>query len=187
MPLDVTFSLSDRDLNRFKTIVQKARSEYSHKQIQADVERAAYRIVDVAIKSDIPDFIAQRLLKLKALLDMLKDSEWDASETERESILSAMAYFNDPVDLIPDHIPGIGFLDDAIFVEIITRELHIELQAYEEFCEFRHAKEDQLSADGIDLDQNREQWIKPKRDELHTAIKHARGESDGDEFVFQLI
>lgn len=187
MPLDITFTLSDRDLDRFKTIVQKARTEIRSPQNQMDVERAAYKLVDVAMNSDLPDFIAEGLLQLKVLLDMLKDSEWGVSDIERESIMSAMTYFSDPIDLIPDHIPGIGFLDDAMFVEIITRELHIELKAYNEFCEFRLAEEQRLSATGIDPDQNRDEWVRAKRDELQKEIKSARDEQIDDEFIFQLL
>lgn len=187
MPLDITFTLSDRDLDRFKTIVQKARSETTTNQSQADVERAAYKIVDVAMNSDLPDFIADRLLELKVLLDMLKDPDWGVSDNERESIMSAMAYFSDPIDLIPDHIPGIGFLDDAMFVEIIIRELSLELEAYNEFCEFRLAQEETLSAAGKDPSDNRDEWLGAKKDELHSRVKSARGLADDDEFIFQLL
>jgi uncharacterized membrane protein YkvA (DUF1232 family) len=187
MPLDITFTLSDRDLDRFKTIVQNARTETRSTQNQADVERAAYKLVDVAMNSDLPDFIANGLLQLKVLLDMLKDSEWAVSAGERESIMSALTYFSDPIDLIPDHIPGIGFLDDAMFVEIITRELKIELKAYNEFCEFRLVEEQRLSSAGLDPDKNRDEWVRAKRDELQGTIKTARGESDDDGFIFQLL
>ncbi|MFT6092193.1 MAG: uncharacterized membrane protein YkvA (DUF1232 family) [Pseudohongiellaceae bacterium] len=187
MPLDITFTLSDRDLDRFKTIVQKARTETISNQSQMDVERAAYKLVDVAMNSDLPDFIADGLLQLKVLLDMLKDDEWGVSEDERKSIMSAMTYFSDPIDLIPDHIPGIGFLDDAIFVEIITRELSIELKAYNEFCEYRLVEEEKLSVAGLDPDKNRDEWVRAKRDELQGKIKTARGESDDDGFIFQLL
>ncbi|MEQ8954243.1 MAG: DUF1232 domain-containing protein, partial [Gammaproteobacteria bacterium] len=135
-PLDITFTLSDRDLERFKAIVSKAKESTEGAQGQAEIEKAAYKIVDVAMSSDLPDFIAERLLQLKVLLEMMNDEEWGISEHEKAQILSAMSYFADPIDLIPDHIPGIGFLDDAMFVEIIIRELDDELEAYREFCDF---------------------------------------------------
>ncbi len=187
MPLDITFTLSDRDLDRFRTIVEKARTSNTDNTSIAEVERAAYKIVDVAMNTDLPDFIAQRLLKLKVLLDMLKDEDWQVSAGERASILSALAYFSDPIDLIPDHIPGIGFLDDAMFVEIIIRELSFELEAYNEFCLFRDDQEQRLTEAGLDPNANREQWLGSKRAELHTQIKAARGAADEDEFIFQLL
>ena len=56
-------------------------------------------------------------------------------------MLNVLAYFVDPDDLIPDRIPGLGYLDDAIMVELVLQELHHELDAYDKFCEF-HAGED---------------------------------------------
>lgn len=186
MPLDITFTLSDRDLQKFKTIVVKARSTASDQQGQADIEKAAYKIVDVAMNMELPDFIADRLLQLKTLLDMMKDTEWDLSEDDRERIISAMAYFADPIDLIPDHIPGIGFLDDAMFVEIIIRELRSEISAYGEFCRFREAEDSRLRDAGKDPEENREQWLGQKRDELHAKIVATRS-SDDEDFVFHIL
>ena len=185
-PLDITFTLSDRDLERFKKIVGKAKETSGDDQGQAEIEKAAYKIVDVAMNSDLPDFIAERLLQLKVLLEMMNDTEWGISEHEKSQIISAMAYFADPIDLIPDHIPGIGFLDDAMFVEIIIRELKDELDAYGEFCAFREAEEARLSAEGKDPDENRDDWLAPKRDELHSRIKEARGE-EAEDFVFEIL
>ncbi|PCJ16723.1 MAG: hypothetical protein COA96_18255 [SAR86 cluster bacterium] len=187
MPLDITFTLSDRDLERFKTIVLKARSASTSNQGQADIEKAAYKIVEVAMNSDLPDFIAQRLLQLKVLLEMLKDDEWDLSDHEQERIMSALSYFADPIDLIPDHIPGIGFLDDAMFVEIIIRELKAEIEAYGDFCEYRSTEETRLREQGLDPDENRE-WVSAKRDELHSRVNKSRETSDDDdEFVFHFL
>ena len=186
MPLDITFTLSDRDLERFKTIVVNARSTASDEQGTAEIEKAAYKIVEVAMNMDLPDFIAQRLLQLKTLLDMLKDTEWDLGEEDRERIISAMAYFADPIDLIPDHIPGIGFLDDAMFVEIIIRELRAEMSAYDEFCSFRDSEHSRLLEAGKDPQENREQWLGPKRVELHSKVA-ANKNSDEEDFVFHIL
>jgi uncharacterized membrane protein YkvA (DUF1232 family) len=186
MPLDITFTLSDRDLERFKTIVIKARSTATDQQGKADIEKAAYKIVEVAMNMDLPDFIAERLLQLKTLLDMLKDTEWNLSEEDADRIFSAMSYFADPIDLIPDHIPGIGFLDDAMFVEIIIRELRSEISAYGEFCRFRDAEESRLAEAGKDPQENRDQWLSAKRDELHSKVA-ANKSGDEEEFVFHIL
>tara|TARA_B110000858_G_scaffold198514_1_gene266022 strand:- start:35948 stop:36508 length:561 start_codon:yes stop_codon:yes gene_type:complete len=186
MPLDITFTLSDRDLERFKTIVVKARSTASDQQGQADIEKAAYKIVEVAMNSDLPDFIAERLLQLKTLLEMLKDTEWKLNEEDRDRIISAMSYFADPIDLIPDHIPGIGFLDDAMFVEIIIRELRSEISAYGEFCRFRETEDSRLLEAGKDPQENRDQWLGKKRDELHSKVEATKS-GDDEDFVFHML
>ena len=187
MPLNITFTLSDRDLDRFKTIVSKARATSTSNQGRAEIEKAAYKIVDVAMNSDLPDFIAERLLQLKVLLEMMNDDEWDLSAHDRDRIMSAMSYFADPIDLIPDHIPGIGFLDDAMFAEIVFLELKEEIGAYNEFCDFRNSEESRLTAGGKDPDKDREQWLKRKRDELHARIESRKDEDSDEGFVFQLL
>ena len=138
------------------------------------------------MNTDLPDFIAERLLQLKTLLEMMKDTEWDLSEVDRERVISAMAYFADPIDLIPDHLPGIGFLDDAMFVEIIIRELRSEISAYGEFCRLREAEDERLVAEGKDPSENRDQWLGVKRDELHSKIAETRS-SVNEEFLFHVL
>jgi hypothetical protein len=48
-------------------------------------------------------------------------------------------YFAEPVDLIPDQVPGVGFLDDAIMVELVVQEIRPELDAYADFCRYRES------------------------------------------------
>lgn len=116
----------------------------------------------------------------------MKDTEWDLSEVDRERVISAIAYFADPIDLIPDHIPGIGFLDDAMFVEIIIRELRSEISAYGEFCRLREAEDERLVAKGKDPSENRDQRLGVKRDELHSKIAETRS-SVNEEFLFHIL
>lgn len=186
MPLDITFTLSDRDLERFKTIVSKSKPAAGDQQSQGEIEKAAYKIVDVAMNSDLPDFIADRLLQLKVLLEMMRDEEWGLAEGDKARIISAMSYFADPIDLIPDHIPGIGFLDDAMFVEIVIRELSEEIEAYNEFCDFRSSEEARLREAGENPDANREQWLAPRRNELHARLSD-RATPEDDEFTFHFL
>ena len=56
---------------------------------------------------------------------------------ERSPVLAALAYVCDPEDIIPDDIPGIGLLDDAVMIELVFRELRHEIEAYEDFRRYR--------------------------------------------------
>lgn len=165
----------------------KSRSSTANNQGRAEIEKAAYKIVDVAMNMDLPDFVAERLLQLKILLEMTNDGEWQLGDDDRERIMSAMSYFADPIDLIPDHIPGIGFLDDAIFAEIVFKELKAEINAYNEFCDFRNAEEARLSAAGKDPDEDCEFWLSAKRNALHAQINEQKDDALDDGFVFHLL
>lgn len=46
------------------------------------------------------------------------------------SIIVAVAYFASPLDLIPDFLPGIGYLDDAMIVRFVLRSVQAELERF---------------------------------------------------------
>src|SRR5581483_7069286 len=52
-------------------------------------------------------------------------------------VLAVLAYLADPVDFIPDTVPALGFLDDAIMIELCRNELRFEIEAYEDFSAWR--------------------------------------------------
>ena len=85
----------------------------------------------------IPDFILDRLLRLDDMIAMVRDTAWALPEQDRERVLSALVYFCDPQDVIPDSVPVLGFLDDAVMIELCVRDLKHEIDAYDDFCDFR--------------------------------------------------
>lgn len=174
MPLDITFTLSDQDLNHFQAIVDKAKSAVSDTDSEAAIEEAARQLITDAKSTDLPEFIGDRLSKLEVVINMVGDEEWQLSDAERTRVLGALVYFCDPEDIIPDHIPGLGFLDDAIYVEIVIRELKAEIDSYEEFCEFRTAEEARRKEKGLDPHVEREQWLADKRAALHAKMRKRR-------------
>ena len=174
MPLNITFTLSDRDLQHFQQVIDRAKSAMKDDHSAQEIEQAAKQLIIDAKAKGLPDFIADRLAKLQVVIDMLGDGEWQLGEAERERVLSAMMYFCDPDDLIPDDVPGLGFLDDAIYVDLMTQELKSEIGSYEEFCQFRVEEENRRRKDGLDPHVQREDWLADKRATLHASMKTRR-------------
>ncbi len=174
MPLDITFTLSDQDLGRFQAIVDKARTTVQDDEAAAQVENAARSLLQQTREQELPEFIADRISRLGIVIEMIDDEEWQLAADERRSVLSALAYFCDPEDLIPDHVPGLGFLDDAIYAEIALGTLQNEISLYEEFCGFRDAEEARRHARGEDVRVGREEWLADKRATLHTKMRKRR-------------
>ncbi|MEL6415615.1 MAG: DUF1232 domain-containing protein, partial [Pseudomonadota bacterium] len=81
-----------------------------------------------------------------------------------------LAYFADPNDIIPDDLPGIGFLDDTIMVDLASMDLQPELEAYAEFCENRK----ELEAKDAEA-----QPLKVARDELQSRMRRRRRRRSG--------
>ncbi len=174
MPLDITFTLSDKDLERFQEIVDKAITAIEDEQTATQVETAARDLIANASAGDLPQFVSERFQKLAVTIDMINDEEWQLSREERYRVLSALAYLCDPEDLIPDHIPALGFLDDAIYAEIVIKALGNEISLYEEFCAFRKAEEARREAAGEDVHVGRDEWLADKRATLHAKMRKRR-------------
>lgn len=173
MPLQISFELSDKDLEHFKSMAHAAHDAVVGAQLDrhaiADSARKVFEAADG--DAELPEFISTRLAKLDILVNMVVDTEWQLPEEEMERVCSAMAYFANPDDLIPDRIPAIGFLDDAIMVELMVENLLDEIEAYQEFCQFRTAEIERRTNQGLDTDVSKEDWLADKRAVLHHRMR----------------
>ncbi len=132
----VSFELSKRDIAYFRERLKRIRNNLDTSD-EGPILEGAEKMMDEARAAEPPEFVVVRLAKLEQLLEMLRDDQWRLEGRDRVRILDALAYFVDPEDMIPDRLPGIGYLDDAIMVELIAEELKHEIKAYEDFCAFR--------------------------------------------------
>jgi len=179
MTMRITFELSDRDIQHFKRISKNAKTLSKGTEEDEVVAGAEKLLADVKA-AETPDFISERLHSLRSLIDMLRDKEWNLGAPERDRVLAALAYFCDPEDLIPDATPGFGFLDDAIMVELINRELKHEIEAYDDFCKFRERESARSGRDA-----SRAEWLDSKRKELYQRMRR-RTRRDRSESRFRI-
>jgi uncharacterized membrane protein YkvA (DUF1232 family) len=170
MGLRVTFELGDDDLKHFRLIMQQARMTAA-RIAPEDIVAAAEDLLAGNASRESPAFVAERLRRLRLLIDMLSDLEWRLPRREADRVLGALAYFVEPDDLIPDEIPGLGFLDDAIMIELICRELKHEIDAYRDFCEFRRRGHGEA---GRGARVSREDWLENRRAELQSRMRRRK-------------
>ncbi len=177
MSLKVTFELGESDLKHFQLIMRESRN--AAKDMSHDDILDAARALLVEVKAaKVPDFIQARLSRIETMINMVVDDEWRLPKSESNRVINALAYFTEPEDLIPDHIPGLGFLDDAIMVELVVRELQHEIEAYEDFCDFRRREEKRRKASGKS-DVTRQEWLRARRSELHSRMRRRRRRDRG--------
>ena len=176
MPLSINFELSDRDLEHFNNAIKAATFSAGAKSAD-EVIAAAGKLLEDAGALSLPDFIVERLDKLDALIAMLRDEGWALPEDDRARVLSALVYFADPQDIIPDNVPVLGFLDDAIMIELCVRELQHEIEAYEDFVEYRKEEAQARGVDPASLKTQRHEWAEARRLELIDRMRKRRGQS----------
>jgi uncharacterized membrane protein YkvA (DUF1232 family) len=174
MSISLNFELNDRDLEHFQAAMTAAKKAADGKSSQEIIDCAA-KLLEDAQKVQIPDFILQRLLRLDDMIAMVRDEAWALPEADRERVLSALVYFCDPNDVIPDNVAVLGFLDDAIMIELSVRELKHEIDAYDDFCDFR---QHQAQRRGLEADKvGRADWLEGRREELVERM-HQRRDRD---------
>jgi len=168
MSLKVTFELADADLKHFRKIMRGAREVAKNRSADEIMSGTESLLKDIRAE-EVPDFVADRLRRIHTLIEMLRDTEWDLPDAERGRVLNSLAYFCEPHDLIPDDVPGVGFLDDAIMVELVVRELRHEIEAYQDFCAYR-ASRDSVKED----ERTRAEWLAARRHALQSRMRNRR-------------
>ena len=93
MPLEVTFTLDDQDLDYFRDVMNKAQ-DAAESLSEIDVVKRAQAMLD-EVRNDVkaPQFVLQRLGRLQSLISMLDDADWPLAESEHQDVISALAYF----------------------------------------------------------------------------------------------
>ena len=174
MSITLNFELNDRDLAHFETAMERSRKAAEGRS-DADIINCAVGLLDDAQKVHIPDFIKDRLLRLDDMIAMVRDEAWVLPDADKQRVLSALMYFCDPADVIPDHVDVLGFLDDAVMIELSVRELKHELDAYDDFCDYRDHEAKRRGVEASSL--GRTEWLDSRREELIDRM-HQRRERD---------
>lgn len=137
----ISFSLDDSDLAYFRAILRAAKQNADEGD-RPRIEQGVRRLIrDVRAAKRAPHFVLEAVQTLEDLLGVLDDEDYAAPASVHRSVLAALAYFSDAKDVIPDDVPMVGFLDDAIMIRLVEEELKHELWGYRKFHKFREGAE----------------------------------------------
>jgi uncharacterized membrane protein YkvA (DUF1232 family) len=171
MPIKITLELSEEDLSYYARVMDDVWKN-NRKRAAKELIDGARRLLKQATKAKAPEYVQSRLADLEILCSMLDDSEWPLEDDDRSRILAAVGYFAVPKDMIPDKIPGIGFLDDALMAELVLRELKAELEGYRDFCTYRDNETTLRGKTKV----SRLDWLASKRRQIWLRIKRRQQE-----------
>lgn len=101
------------------------------------VASAGQRALDRYQDGQQPAFVTSRMAALARLEALAADAGWEAGDDLRDHLRVVQAYLADTQDLIPDDLPVVGRLDDAVLVDVALQLVREDLAEYEDFCRFR--------------------------------------------------
>ena len=64
------------------------------------------------------------------LFKMVTDKDFEISSAAYLAIAGALAYVVLPIDVIPDFILGVGFLDDVFVIGVVMKSIADEIERY---------------------------------------------------------
>ena len=116
------FQLTEKDKDQYKKLIDKIDLDTSD-----DVIGMLNTKIDRLIASDQLNDIEVDLIKNVSVLVSIYQTYPDLTDSIRKRILFAISYFCDENDDIPDIVPEIGYLDDAVvaswIIESISKDL----------------------------------------------------------------
>jgi hypothetical protein len=170
MPFKVTFDLGDADLQHLAEVAQ-VRQSAARTQPTDRIVASAREVYLKGSQAHLADFVKERYSRLGSMLEMVDDAEWKLSQEDSQRLLNALACFGEA----PSGASS-ALLDQAIMIELVSRDLHHDLEAYRDFCKFRAAQmAKRHSPPGTD----REQWLSQRRETLQQRM-HSRRKRDLD-------
>lgn len=171
-----SLELKDNALHRFNAVVR--RLDPDHAPFSADqIAGAARRVLRSASKGQDSTFIKVRMRRAGEVRALLKDSQWQTEPALADQMRELVAYLDDKDALIPNDVPIVGLLDDAILVDVAMDALRTELDEYADFCRYRVAEAGRLDVAPAAVITDREHWMLDRQQErrLEQQLKRVRG------------
>ncbi len=89
------------------------------------------------IEHDVPHSLGSLWRELKVLLALLRDyvqgNYREIPFGSMAAIAAAVLYFASPIDVIPDFIPGFGYIDDAAVLVLCLRLIQGDIEKYRQW------------------------------------------------------
>ncbi|MGH8191144.1 MAG: hypothetical protein ACREP2_06830 [Rhodanobacteraceae bacterium] len=171
-----SFSFSDADLQRFNACAaQLAPGAPTLDSLQiAGAARRLSRAVGAGSESR---FIQTRQRRAGEIRALLGDPAWTCEPELRARMQTLVEYMDAGPGLIPDEVPVIGGLDDALLVDLAMEALRGELDEYADFCRWRMGESARIGVAPERVTIDRDRWQAERAEELRLErqVRRARG------------
>ena len=163
-----SYEIDDEALSLFNQLLAKL--DLRRMPIERDqLATAARDLADEPSEGRVPSCIHERMRRAGAIDLMLSDGAWSPDDDVIVPGELVVDYVRGKRDLIPDTLPKVGRLDDAIVVDAAWKTLAPEVRNYLDFCRLRQVERELGNGQGFD----RADWELARRAEVEW-IEHCR-------------
>lgn len=149
------YRLNSLEIDHFNQLL----SRLGQAPLECDqIASAARALLDNPQAASMPLCIQQRLGQAAVLARMLADHGWQSAAEATAPAQAVLGYLQDGHDLIPDWMPHVGRLDDAIVIEAAWPRLSAEVLDYQDFCRLRQIEAWLRGAQVPDFRFERKDW-----------------------------
>ena len=130
------FHLTAASVDRFNSLLARL----GRQAAPLDCDRlatAARELRDRAVGAFEPACIVQRMKRLEAAEQMLDDTQWEPVDDAGNIAALMVHYAGGRYQLLPNTLPTVGHLDDAIAVEAAWPSLKTEVASFLDYCRVR--------------------------------------------------
>jgi len=164
------FPLDGAALDHFNNLLMRLH----HVPLLGDqLATAARELVRQPVTDNHAAAIAQRMRLAHAVSRMLADPEWQPADESVEPAQLVVNYTHGDHRLIPDNLPVIGGLDDAVVVDAAWPQLAGEVDSYLDYCRLRAIEADLRHCRVFEFHFGRQDWQEARRAET-ALIEHCR-------------
>ncbi|WHZ18828.1 MAG: hypothetical protein OJF55_000977 [Rhodanobacteraceae bacterium] len=169
---------NDADLVRFNDCVARV-APGTPALDGPQIAAAARRLSRAVGAGNESRFILTRLRRACEMRALLGDANWSCEPALRERMQAVVGYIDDAPGLIPDDVPAIGGLDDALLVDLAMESLRGELDEYADFCRYRAGEAARLGVVAGKVPLDRAEWSARRQEEIlmERQLRRARGGS----------
>jgi hypothetical protein len=130
------FHLTAASVDRFNAFLARL----GRRAAPLDCDRlatAARELRDRAAGASEPVCIVQRMKRLEAAAQMIHDNQWEPVDDAGDTAAMVIHYAKGRYQLLPNSLPTVGHLDEAIAVDAAWPSMQNEVAAFLDFCRIR--------------------------------------------------
>jgi uncharacterized membrane protein YkvA (DUF1232 family) len=108
-------------------------SREDEKVVVEELPEKVAKVLD-SVNQRLP-IVKNLLTKVKMLYAMLRDKDFAMAWSSKTMVIAGLLYFISPIDLLPDYIPILGYIDDAFVMSVVMNAIASEIERYKAYIE----------------------------------------------------